>query len=71
MPVSEQTYERPALEDPEGRWELHCGRLRSKPGMTAAHNRLGRVLGYRLQQQLPLNQGRRPRWQRRRRCLVH
>jgi Uma2 family endonuclease len=55
MPVSEQTYERVALEDPDGNWELHCGQLRSKPGMTAAHNRIGRVLGYRLQQQLPLD----------------
>jgi hypothetical protein len=34
MPVSEETYERVALED----WRqvgLHCGNLRSKPGMTA------------------------------------
>lgn len=54
MPVSEQTYERLALEDPDGKWELHCGQLRSKPGMTTGHNRIGRVLGYRLQQQLPL-----------------
>ena len=55
MPVSEQTYELVALEDPEGKWELHCGQLRSKPGMTAAHNRIGRVLGFRLQLQLPLD----------------
>ena len=55
MPVTEQTYEQVALEDPDGKWELHCGRLRSKPGMTATHNRIGRVLGYRLQQQLPLD----------------
>jgi len=38
MPVSEATYERVALEDPEGQWELVCGHLRSKPGMTTEHN---------------------------------
>ena len=37
MPVSEDTYERVALEDPEGLWELVCGELRRKPGKTAAH----------------------------------
>jgi Uma2 family endonuclease len=41
MPVSEQTYEQVALEDPEGQWELVCGRLRSKPPMTHAHNTAG------------------------------
>jgi len=38
MPISEATYERVALEDPEGQWELVCGRLRGKPGMTTEHN---------------------------------
>jgi hypothetical protein len=38
MPVSEQTYERVALEDPGGAWELACGQLRSKPAMTIEHN---------------------------------
>lgn len=38
MPISEATYEQVALEDPEGQWELVCGRLRSKPIMTAEHN---------------------------------
>jgi Uma2 family endonuclease len=52
MPVSEETFERVALEDPDGKWELHCGRLRSKPGMTARHNEIGIVLAFRLQQQL-------------------
>ncbi len=37
MPVSEKTYREVALEDPEGRWELSCGHLRSKPAMTYAH----------------------------------
>ena len=38
MPVSAETYELVALEDPEGQWELVCGRLRSKPVMTTEHN---------------------------------
>jgi len=37
MPVSEKTYRQVALEDPDGKWELACGRLRSKPGMTVEH----------------------------------
>jgi Uma2 family endonuclease len=58
MPISEETYERVALEDSDGKWELHCGRLRSKPGMTARHNYIGDRLAFRLQQQLPLDQYR-------------
>ena len=38
MPVSEATYERVALEEPEGQWELACEGLRGKPGMTLEHN---------------------------------
>src|ERR1700726_3746567 len=38
MPVSEETDGGVALEDPEGQWELSCGRLRSKPGMATEHN---------------------------------
>jgi Uma2 family endonuclease len=38
MPVSEKTYQQVALEDPSGRWELYCGELRRKPGMTMEHN---------------------------------
>jgi Uma2 family endonuclease len=55
MPITEETFERVALEDPDGKWELHCGRLRSKPAMTAKHNQIGRILGFRLQQQLALD----------------
>ncbi len=40
MPVSEATYQRVALEDPESKWELHCGQLRRKPSMTMPHNTL-------------------------------
>ena len=38
MAVSTLTYERLALEDPEGRWELYRGNLRGKPNMTMPHN---------------------------------
>ncbi len=55
MPVTERTFEQLALEDPEGHWELSCGRLRRKPGMTHAHNSLARRLAFRLQTQLPID----------------
>ncbi|MGI8551563.1 MAG: Uma2 family endonuclease [Dehalococcoidia bacterium] len=48
MPISEATYERVALEDREGRWELVCGRLRRKPGMTVEHYDVMRALIRRL-----------------------
>ena len=37
MVISAKTYEQVALEDPDGFWELDCGRLRQKPGMTYEH----------------------------------
>jgi Uma2 family endonuclease len=37
MPISEKTYEQVALEDGDDIWELDCGRLRAKPGMTWEH----------------------------------
>ncbi|MHB8576224.1 MAG: Uma2 family endonuclease, partial [Dehalococcoidia bacterium] len=37
MSVSIQTYEQVALEDGDAQWELVCGRLRKKPGMTTEH----------------------------------
>ena len=52
MPISEDTYERVALEDPEGQWELVCGRLRSKPAMTTEHNDVMRELDGQLRDQL-------------------
>ena len=52
MPVSEATYEQLALEDPEGRWELICGRPRSKPGMTTEHGETIRALDELLSAQL-------------------
>jgi Uma2 family endonuclease len=36
--VSEARYRKLALEDPHGRWELHCGQLRQKPDVTFAHS---------------------------------
>jgi Uma2 family endonuclease len=52
MAVSEATYERLALEDPEGQWELRCGRPRSKPGMTTEHNYVLSELDGQLRSQL-------------------
>jgi Uma2 family endonuclease len=52
MPVTERTYELLALEDPERKWELHHGRLREKPAMTASHNQIGMYLSYFLLEQL-------------------
>jgi Uma2 family endonuclease len=52
MPVSEETYRRVALEDPEGKWELICGRLHEKPIMTTEHNDVQRELDWLLNSQL-------------------
>ncbi len=52
MPVSERTYQQVVLEDPEGQWELHQGRLREKPSMTFAHDQTMARLGSLLTQQL-------------------
>ena len=52
MPVSEKTYKQVALEDPSGRWELHCGQLRQKPDMTADHNQIQSRLSRQLYRQL-------------------
>lgn len=55
MPVSEATYERVALEDLEGHWELVCGRLRRKPDMTMEHKSVASRLAFLLQSQLELD----------------
>ncbi len=52
MPVTEETYERLALEDLEGQWELVCGRPRQKPGMTQEHNYIARKLTKRIGSQV-------------------
>ena len=53
MPISDATFERVALEDREGHWELHCGRLVEKPPMTAFRADLIDRLYGRLKPQLP------------------
>ena len=58
MPVTEQTYRAVMLDDPEGRWELHRGQLREKPGMSAEHNHAMFELGYQLRGQLDPNEYR-------------
>jgi len=58
MPVSGQTFEQLALEDPEGHWELHCGQLRKKPPMTFEHNEVADELHSRLKEQLDRNRFR-------------
>ena len=52
MLVSEHTYKLVALEDPEGQWELVCGRLRQKPLMTIEHEETARALLAHLVRQL-------------------
>lgn len=48
--ISNETYERMALAEPDRQWELWDGHLRDKPGMTHPHNRiearLGILIGY-------------------------
>jgi Uma2 family endonuclease len=48
MPISMETYQRVTLEDPEGKWELVCGRLREKPPMTTEHEDVARNLVWEL-----------------------
>ncbi|MBI2760906.1 MAG: Uma2 family endonuclease [Chloroflexi bacterium] len=52
MPVSEKTYLKLALEDPDSNWELHRGELRSKTGMTAEHGDLSAELGFMIRGQI-------------------
>lgn len=50
--ISPTTYERVALRDPDGHWELHRGQLREKPGTSFEHNDVMVVLPYQLHAQL-------------------
>ena len=54
MPISVKTYERVALEDPDGFWELHDGCLVQKPEdlMTVEHNRSLHLLAVQLYHQI-------------------
>lgn len=54
MPITAETHERVAFEDPEGRWELHHGRLRGKPGMTFAHDQEIQLLAAQLHHRIDL-----------------
>jgi Uma2 family endonuclease len=56
MPVSDATYQQVTLEDPEGRWELVCGHLRSKPPVTTEHASVISALYLDLAQQLDRNE---------------
>lgn len=50
--VSNDLYERLALDEPDRKWELWDGLLREKPGMTFAHNDIANELGFQLRTQL-------------------
>ena len=50
--ISAATYERVALRDPDGQWELHHGQLREKPGMSFEHNDVMVELPHQLRTQL-------------------
>jgi Uma2 family endonuclease len=52
MPVTEQTFHRIMIEDPEGHWELQNGQLREKPPMSFRHNDSMVYLGRQLLMQL-------------------
>lgn len=53
MTVRTSAYERLALEDPEGLWELWCGTPRKKPAMTFQHDNVIEVLEDVLKGELP------------------
>jgi Uma2 family endonuclease len=52
IPVSEETYVRLALEDPDTKWELRDGMLWEKPGMSFTHVGVVALIVRRLNQQL-------------------
>lgn len=56
MRVTEEEYRRIALEEPDSKWELDCGVLRSKPAMTMQLNRLAWLAGHLIQNQLDLDE---------------
>jgi Uma2 family endonuclease len=56
MPLSAKTYASVVLEDPEGNWELHRGRLREKPPMTSSHNQVAVLIAHFLVSQLDWNE---------------
>ena len=54
--VSEETYRRFALSDPQGQWELCNGQLREKPGMSVEHGDVMMVLAALIHNQLDRNE---------------
>lgn len=44
MPISAATFKQLALEDDDRAWELRCGQLVEKPGMTMEHNQVAQDL---------------------------
>ncbi len=50
--ISNETYERLALDEPDRKWELWNGHPREKPGMTYPHNRTAIRFGHLLMLQL-------------------
>lgn len=50
--MTDEAFEQLALEDPDGQWELWCGRPRRKPPMTFRHGDAADYLSYLLQAQL-------------------
>jgi Uma2 family endonuclease len=50
--MSEEAYQEFVLAHPDGRWELHDGRLVEKPGMTWEHHDIAFELGFLLRLQL-------------------
>jgi Uma2 family endonuclease len=56
--MSDEAFERLALEDPDGQWELWYGVPRRKPGMTLEHNEFTDDLAYLLTAQLDRRQFR-------------
>ncbi|MGH2615936.1 MAG: Uma2 family endonuclease [Thermomicrobiales bacterium] len=50
--ISNEAYERLALSESDRKWELWDGVLREKPGMSAAHNEVGMMLGHMLMSQV-------------------
>ncbi len=58
MLVSQETFERFALDDPERQWEMHHGQVRGKPAMSIEHNDFMFYLAHLLQNQLNRDQYR-------------
>ena len=50
--ISEEAYQQFVLSHPDGKWELHDGRLVEKPGVTWEHMDIASLLNHLLQSQL-------------------